>query len=310
MPLRSQVATAFPLASMPSWVSLSHSRRSRGRSRRQPRRRAGVERRRLDQTAVVERPAPQWRAPSHHRRTRSAARSGRHAPAGRCREAASSRRRGSGRGRRGRPRRRGRRRRGMGTSCAAPEIDRGRQATPRPRPGAPPRTRGIVTRGRRGKRAAAARTPWASPTRGPRPSRRRPRSRRRSSSRRGRAPAPPPRRARPPLMPSAIRTPTRPEMMYWKCGASHSSVPAMGLMCSDQRQPGSMNSRPTSPPPILTIFSSSVRELSHLIRGVEALLLPTGHRRLSSREGPCGAMVSPPPTAQSTTVSLVNPARG
>src|SRR5580704_3207678 len=37
---------------------------------------------------------------------------------------------------------------------------------------------------------------------------------------------------------------------YWKCGASHRSVPASGLTCSDQRQPGCSVSRPISAPPI------------------------------------------------------------
>ena len=40
---------------------------------------------------------------------------------------------------------------------------------------------------------------------------------------------------------------------YWKWGASHHSVPAMGLTCCDQRQPGSSVSLPTTPPPMLTI---------------------------------------------------------
>src|SRR5260370_23005813 len=36
---------------------------------------------------------------------------------------------------------------------------------------------------------------------------------------------------------------------YWKCGASHRSVPASGLTWSDQRHPGSRVSRPMSAPP-------------------------------------------------------------
>src|ERR1035438_73464 len=41
-----------------------------------------------------------------------------------------------------------------------------------------------------------------------------------------------------------------PVTWYWKCGASHSSVPAIGLTSCDQRQPGARVSRPISAPPI------------------------------------------------------------
>ena len=49
-------------------------------------------------------------------------------------------------------------------------------------------------------------------------------------------------------LPSFIRTWSLPETRYWKWGASHHSVPAIGLTSTDQRQPGSRTSRPTVPP--------------------------------------------------------------
>src|SRR5437867_2085669 len=53
----------------------------------------------------------------------------------------------------------------------------------------------------------------------------------------------------------------RPDAWYWKCGASHHAVPARGFTDSDQRQPGSRTSLPTTPPPI---FTSSSRPLSKM----------------------------------------------
>src|SRR6266536_357415 len=52
-------------------------------------------------------------------------------------------------------------------------------------------------------------------------------------------------------VPSSCTTFIRPEMQYSRWGASHLSVPASGLMCSDQRQPGSNVPKRTGWPPTL-----------------------------------------------------------
>jgi hypothetical protein len=44
--------------------------------------------------------------------------------------------------------------------------------------------------------------------------------------------------------PSSLMTWSTPETWYWKCGASHQSVPAIGLTCSDQRRLGQLQAGP------------------------------------------------------------------
>src|SRR5580693_7577159 len=86
------------------------------------------------------------------------------------------------------------------------------------------------------------------------------------------------------VLPSASWIRSVPATWYWKCGASHKSVPTIGLTCSDHRQPGWRTSRPMSLPPMRSsssrpwgnVRTSSACANSLCSAGVMILLLVSG----------------------------------